>query len=181
MPEDKTKKARWYVIYVNTSQENKVSDLIKLRAENTGISDLIPEILVPTQEKIAIKKGEKKTVTEKIFQGYIFVKMVLNDQTWPLVRDTQGVINFAGTGREPTPVPESEIDAIKEFSEEKQSSYKLDVIEGDRVKITNGDFKDFTGTVAQIDKDKGKVKVMVMFLNREVPVELDVTSIIPEE
>lgn len=175
------KKSRWYVIYCNTGQENKVADLIKVRAENTGISEFITEILVPTQEKIAIKKGEKKTVTEKIFQGYIFVQMYLNDQTWPLVRDTQGVINFAGTGKEPTPVPDSEIEAIKEFSLEKQSSYKLDIIEGDRVKITNGDFKDFSGTVAEIDKDKGKVKVMVMFLNREVPVELDVTSIIPEE
>jgi transcriptional antiterminator NusG len=177
---DQSKKPKWYVVYCNTGQENKVAELINLKASNTGLSEYILEVLVPTQEKIAIKKGEKKTVTEKIFQGYIFVNMYLNDKTWPLVRDTQGVINFAGTGREPTPVAESEINAIKEFSKEKQSSYKLDIIEGDKVKITTGDFKDFTGTVTEIDKDKGKVKVMVIFLNREVPVELDVTSIIPE-
>lgn len=175
------KKARWYVIYCNTGQENRVSDLIKLRAENAGLSEQILEVLVPTQEKIAIKKGKKKTVTEKIYKGYIFVRMVLSDQTWPLVRDTQGVINFAGTGKEPTPVADSEIEAIIKFSEIKQSSYKLDVMEGERVKITTGDFKDFTGTVTEIDHDKGKVKVNVVFLNREVPVELDVTSIVPEK
>lgn len=174
------KKARWYVVYCNTGQENKVSDLIKIRAQNAGLSEQIHEILVPTQQKIAIRKGEKKTVTEKIYKGYIFVKMLLNDQTWPLVRDTQGVISFAGTGKEPTPVPDSEIEAIKKFTEEKHSSYKLDIVEGEKVKIANGDFKDFVGTVTEIDYEKGKVKVNVVFLNREVPVELDVTNIIPE-
>jgi transcription termination/antitermination protein NusG len=181
MPDSTTKKSRWYIIYVNSGQENKVADLINLRAENTGISEFIEEVLVPTQEKIAIKKGEKKTVTEKMYQGYVFVKMVLNDATWPLVRDTQGVIKFAGTGTEPTPVPEYEVEAIKELTKEKQSSYKLDIIEGDKVKITSGDFKDFTGTVAEIDRDKGKVKVMVIMFSQERPIELDVTSIVPEK
>jgi transcriptional antiterminator NusG len=181
MPSNLQKKPRWYVIYCNTGQENKVADLIKLRAENTGLTEVIPETLVPTQEKIAIKKGVKKSVTEKIYQGYLFVRMVLNDQTWPLVRDTQGVINFAGTGKEPTPVPDEQVNAILEYSKVKQSSYKLDVMEGEKVKITNGVYENFTGTIAEIDHDKGKVKVMVIVFNREVPVELDVTDIVPEK
>lgn len=181
MPANTKQKSRWYVVYCNTGQENKVSELIKLRAENTGVSEFIHEVLVPTQEKIAIRKGNKKTVTEKMFQGYVFIHMVLNDQTWPLVRDTQGVINIAGTGKEPTPVPESQIEAIKELSKSQQSSYKLDLSVGDKVLITTGELKDFSGTIKSIDKDKGKVEVLVMFLSREVPVELDVTNIIPEE
>ncbi len=180
MPSNKQKKPSWYVIYCNTGQENKVADLINLRAENTGLKDFITETLVPNQEKIAIKKGEKKTVSEKVYPGYLFVQMVLNDQTWPLVRDTQGVINFAGTGREPTIVPDSEVEAIKEFSKQKQSSYKLDIIEGEKVKITNGDFKNFSGVVTGIDKDKGKVKVSVTVFQRETSIELDVTDIVPE-
>jgi len=179
MPSNTQQKSRWYVIYCNTGQENKVADLINLRAENSGLKDFILDTLVPTQEKIAIKKGERKTVTEKIYQGYLFVNMVLNDQTWPLVRDTQGVINFAGTGREPTPVPDNEVEAIKEFSKQKQSSYKLDIIEGEEVKIISGDFKNFTGTVVGIDRDKGKVKVSVMVFSRETVIELEVTDIVP--
>ena len=170
-------KPRWYVIHVNTGQENRVGDLIRVRAENTGVSEFITEVLVPTQEKIAIRKGEKKTVKERIFQGYILVQMVLNDQTWPLVRDTQGVINFAGTDKKPTPLPQDQVDSIIEFSKQTQSSYKLDIIEGDIVTVTQGNFKDFTGTITAIDKDKGKVKVMIHFLGREVPAELDVTHI----
>lgn len=172
-------KPRWYVIYCNTGQENKVADLIKVRAENSGLKDFIIETLVPTQEKITIKKGEKKAVAEKIYKGYIFVNMVLNDKTWPLIRDTQGVINFAGTGKEPTPVTDAEIEAIKEFAKQKQSSYKLNIIEGDKIKIINGDFKNFTGTITAIDRDKGKVKVSVMVFSRETAIELDVTDIEP--
>ncbi len=172
------KKAKWYVIYCNSGQEDTVSGLIKIRAQNAGLSDQIQDILVPTVEKITVRKGEKKTVKEKVYKGYIFIKMILNDQTWPLVKDTPGVIRFAGTGKEPTPIPESEIDAIKEISGQQFSSYKLDVSEGDKVKITSGDFKDFTGTVTKIDYESGKVTVNVIFLNREVPVELDVTHIV---
>jgi len=174
---NKEKKPRWYVISCISGQENSIADLIKVRAENTGISDMILDVLVPSQEKIAIKRGEKKTVKEKIFPGYILVNMVLNDSTWPLVRDTQGVTNFAGTDRKPTPLSEAEVQSIIEFSKQTQSSYKMDIIHGDVVTITQGDFKDFTGTISQIDKDKGSVKVLIQFLGREVPVELDVTHI----
>lgn len=177
---NKEKKARWYVISCISGQENKTADLIRVRAENARISDLILDVIVPTQEKIAIKKGNKVTVKEKIFPGYILVNMVLNDDTWPLIRDTQGVTNFAGTDRKPTPLAEQEVQSIIEFSKQKESSYKVNLVEGDVVTVTNGDFKDFTGTVAEIDKDKGRVKVMIQFLGREVPVELDVTHIIKQ-
>jgi transcriptional antiterminator NusG len=176
----KDQKPRWYVISCISGQENRVADLIKVRAENIGISEFIYDVLVPTQEKIAIKKGEKKTVKEKIFPGYILVNIVLNDDTWPLIRDTQGVTNFAGTDKKPTPLTEAEVQSIVDFSKQTQSSYKIDIFEGDVVTVTQGDFKDFTGAITEIDRDKGKVKVMIQFLGREVPVELDVTNIIKQ-
>lgn len=175
-----TKKARWYVISCISGQENKTADLIRVRAENAGISDLILDVLVPTQEKISIKKGNKVTVKEKIFPGYVLVNMVLNDSTWPLIRDTQGVTNFAGTDRKPTPLAPQEVQSIIDFSQQKQSSYKVNLSEGDVVTVTHGDFKDFTGTIAEIDKDKGRVKVMIQFLGREVPVDLDVSHIVKQ-
>lgn len=168
---------RWYILYSASGQENKVKELIRLRSENIGISEMIEEILIPTQEKIAIKKGEKVSVTEKIYPGYLFIKMQLNDKTWPLIMDTQGVANFAGTGKRPTPVPESEVQAILKASEEKQSSYKISLHEGDRVIITHGDFKDFEGTIAEIDENKGRLKVQIQFLNRPVIAEVDITNI----
>jgi transcription termination/antitermination protein NusG len=174
------KKPRWYVISVVSSQENRVADLIKTRAENAGLGEQILDVLVPTQEKIAIKRGEKKSVKEKIFPGYILVNMILSDSTWPLIRDTQGVTNFAGTDRKPTPLSPDEVQSIIDFSQQKQSSYKIDILEGDVIQVTQGDFKDFTGTITEIDKDKGRVKVMIQFLGREVPVELDVTHIVKQ-
>lgn len=176
----KNKTPRWYVINCVSSQENRIADLIKVRAENLGLSEYIKEVLVPTQEKIAIRRGEKKTVKEKIFPGYILVHMILNDDTWPLIRDTQGVTSFAGTDRRPTPLTEDEIKTIVEFSQQKQSSYKVDIMEGDIITVTQGEFKDFTGSITEIDRDKGKVKVMIRFLGRDVPVELDVTHIVKQ-
>jgi transcription termination/antitermination protein NusG len=174
------KKPRWYVISCISGQENSIADLIKVRAENTGLSEMVLDVLVPSQEKIAIRRGEKKTVKEKIFPGYILVHMVLSDATWPLIRDTQGVTNFAGTDLKPTPLRDEEVQSIIDFSNQTQSSYKVDIIEGDVVTVTQGDFKDFTGTITEIDKDKGRVKVLIQFLGREVPVELDVTHIVKQ-
>ncbi len=176
----KDAKPRWYVIFCTSGQENKVADLIKVRAENTGISEYFEEVIVPTQEKIAIKKGKKVTVKEKIYPGYLLIKMVLNDSTWPLVRDTQGVSNFAGTDNKPTPITDTELQAIVEYSQQKESSYKINITEGDVVSVTSGVYKDFTGSVVEVDRDKGKVKVMLRFLGREVPVELDVTNIVKQ-
>lgn len=177
MENNKNEKFLWYIVHCNTGQESTVADLIKTRANNYGLKDYIEEIYVPIQEKITLKKGKKQTINEKIFKGYIFIKMILNDKTWPLVRDTQGVINFTGTAKKPTPIKEEEVEAIKKYCSRQESSYKVKILEGDRVKITVGEFKDFTGTVTHIDYDKGKVVVMVQFLNRDVPVELDIANI----
>jgi transcription termination/antitermination protein NusG len=178
--QNNTKKSRWYVISCVSNQEGKVAELIRVRAENAGISDLILDVLVPTQEKIAIKKGNKVTVKEKIFPGYVLVNMVLDDSTWPLIRDTQGVTNFAGTDRKPTPLSPDEVQGIIDFTQQKQSSYKVTLSDGDVVTVTHGDFKDFTGTVIEVDRDKGRVKVMIQFLGREVPVDLDVSHIVKQ-
>lgn len=177
MQSKKNENFSWYIVHCNTGQENTVADLIKIRANNYGLKDYIEEIYIPIQQKVGLKKGKKQSINEKIFKGYIFIKMVLNDKTWPLVRDTQGVINFTGTAKKPTPIKPEEVEAIKKYCAQQESSYKVKLSEGDRVKITVGEFKDFTGTITSIDYDKGKVVVIVQFLNRDVPVELDITNI----
>jgi transcriptional antiterminator NusG len=180
MQSNKEKEFKWYALYCISNQENKVANLIKTRMENAGLSDSLDEIIIPTQEKVTIKKGQRKTVNERFLQGYMLIKVVLDDKTWPLIRDTQGVINFVGTDKKPTPLPESEVKSIIDFSETQESSYKLDVSEGDTVKVIEGEFKDFTGTIETIDYEKGKLRVILQFLGREVPVELDVNYIIKQ-
>ena len=179
MLKDKSKNFSWYIVHCNSGQEGTVSELIKIRASNAGLSEYIKEIYIPVQEKETFHKGQKKTVQEKLFKGYIFINMVLNDQTWPLVRDTAGVINFTGTDRKPTPVSSKEISSIKEMCEKGNLSLKIDLSVGSKVKIVVGEFKDFAGTVKEIDHEKGRAVVTVQFLNREVDVEVDVLSISP--
>lgn len=165
---------RWYAVYCVSNQENKIVNLIKTRIENAGLSEFLEEIIIPTQEKVLLRKGQKKTVNERFLPGYILIKMVLNDNTWPMVRDTQGVINFVGTDKKPSPLTEKEVSAIVEFSNTKVPTYKINYSEGDTVVVKDGEFKDFTGTIDSIDTAKGKIKVNLQFLGREVPVELDV-------
>lgn len=175
MSEEKEKiDLKWYAIYCISNQENKVVNLIKTRIDNAGLSKYLDELIVPIKEKLVLKKGQKKTVNERFLPGYILARMELNDNTWPLLRDTQGVINFVGTDKKPTPLTTKEVESIVEFSESEEASYKIDFGEGDVVKVTDGEFKDFTGAIENIDEERGKIKVVLQFLGREVPVELDV-------
>ncbi|MDO8638170.1 MAG: transcription termination/antitermination protein NusG [Candidatus Daviesbacteria bacterium] len=166
--------ARWYVVHTYSGHENKVSAALKQRIESEHLEHRILEILVPTQEKIEIKGGKKATVKEKIFPGYILVKMVLDDTSWLAVRTTQGVTSFIGMSQKPTPISEAEVASIIKFmTQGAQPTFKTIYTEGDTVKITDGPFAEFIGKVESIDKERGKVKVLVSIFGRETPVELD--------
>jgi len=164
---------RWYVIHVYSGHETKVARAIKQRVETMRLEDKIFETLVPTQEKIEVKAGKKETVTEKIFPGYILVKMILDDQSWLTVRTTQGVTAFVGMGNRPTPISDKEVEAIQKFMRQEAPKFKTSFSAGEAVKITDGPFTDFLGTIDSIDDARGKLKVFVSIFGRETPVELD--------
>ena len=167
------KKARWYVVHTYSGHENKVAEALKQRAETLDLTDKIIAVLIPTQDKIQIKRGQRKTVTEKIFPGYMLVQIELTDNAWLAVRTTQGVTGFVGIGNKPTPLPKHEVEAIKKYMTQAAPSYKADYSEGEAVRIVDGPFNDFLGTVNSINEEKGQVEVLVNIFGRETPVTLD--------
>jgi transcription termination/antitermination protein NusG len=167
------KRARWYVVHTYSGHENKVAETLKQRAETMGQIDKILEMLIPTQEKIQIKRGKKQTVREKIFPGYMLLKMILTDESWLLVRTTQGITGFVGMGNKPTPISQKEVQAIQKYMSQGAPTYKANFENGEAVKIVEGPFADFIGTVDGINEPKGKVTVLVSIFGRETPVELD--------
>ena len=169
--------AKWYVLNIRTGYENSIQKELRQRAEATGMEDKIDEILVPVQKKITVKKGKQEVKEEKIFPGYILVKMELDNKTWDLVTNTEGVRGFVKTDKYPKPLAESEVLAITKFMEVEQPSFKTSFSVGEAVKITEGAFADFIGSVEEIDTTKGKIKVLISFLGREAPVELDLSQV----
>jgi transcriptional antiterminator NusG len=169
--------AKWYVLNIRTGYENSIQKELRQRAEATGMEDKIDEILVPVQKKITVKKGKQEVKEEKIFPGYILVKMELDNKTWDIVTNTDGVRGFVKTDKYPKPLAESEVLAITKFMEVEQPSFKTSFSVGEAVKITEGAFADFIGSVEEIDTTKGKIKVLISFLGREAPVELDLSQV----
>lgn len=167
------RKARWYVVHTYSGHENKVAATLKQKIKASGYEDRILDVMVPTQEKIEVREGKKVTLQEKIFPGYILVQMELNDETWHMVRSTPGVTSFVGIGNKPTPLDEKEVSTIQKFSELEAPTYKAAFTIDEAVRIVDGPFADFLGTVDKIDEEKGKVRVLVSIFGRETPVELD--------
>lgn len=165
--------AKWYVVHTYSGHENKVAATLKQRIESEHLEEKILEVLVPTQDKIEIKSGKKATIKEKIFPGYILIKMVLDDISWLAVRTTQGVTSFVGMGNKPTPISEAEVATIVKFTQSETPLYKQVFTVDDTVKIVDGPFSDFIGKVDNVDEERGKVKVLVSIFGRETPVELD--------
>lgn len=166
-------KARWYVVHTYSGHENKVAATLKQRLVSMNLEGKILEILVPTQEKIEVKDGKKVTVHDKIFPGYLLIKMELDDESWAAVRSTAGVTAFVGTGNRPTALPEAEVQTIMKFMRMEAPKYKASFTVGEAIKIVDGPFADFLGTVDEINEEKGKVKALVSIFGRETPVELD--------
>lgn len=165
--------ARWYIVHTYSGHENKVAKSIKQRVQSLGFETRIFDIIVPTRNTIKVSQGKKETVKEKIFPGYVLVKMILDDESWLLIRTTQGVTAFIGAGNKPTPISEKEVEAIQKFMDAEEPLYKTAFTIGEAVKIVDGPFSDFLGTIDDIDEAKGKLKVLVSIFGRETPVELD--------
>jgi transcriptional antiterminator NusG len=171
-------KAKWYVVHTYSGHELKVAEQLKVRIASMNVEGKIFEVVIPAQDKIQVKKGQKKTIKEKILPGYILIKMIVDDQSWLAVRTTQGVTAFIGSvGKRPTPIPQREVDTIMKFMEVKAPKYKSTFTSGEAVKIVEGPFADFLGTVAHIDETKGKLSVLVSIFGRETPVELDFAQV----
>ncbi len=171
--EDASSNAKWYIVHTYSGHENKVAKTLRQRAETMGYDAKIADIIIPTRDTIKVSQGKKENVKEKIFPGYVLVKMELTDETWLLVRTTQGVTAFIGASNKPTPISEKEVEAIQKFMQLEQPTYKASFSVSEAVKIVDGPFADFLGTVESIDESKGKIRVLVSIFGRETPVELD--------
>ena len=164
---------RWYVLHTYSGYEENVMRNLKQRIESLDMEDKIFDVLVPTETKIKIKNGKRTTLREKIFPGYVLVNMMVDDDSWYVVRNTPNVTGFVGSGTTPTPVSEEEIKELQRRMGIEEPNYTLDVTIGDTVRIVDGPFKNFEGKVGEIDEARGKVKVLVSMFGRETPVELD--------
>ena len=178
MPKQVTTGERhWYAIHTYSGYEDNVSRNLTQRVESLGFEDKIFSVLVPKEKKIRIKGGKREILEEKIYPGYVLVEMVVDDDSWYVVRNTPNVTGFIGAGTVPTPSSTEEVDILMKRMGVEEPKYKIDVAPGDRVKITDGPFKDFDGKVAEIDPEKGRIKVFVTIFGRETPVELDFLQI----
>ena len=172
--------AAWYVINTYSGHEYKVIDALKIRIKTMALEDQIFQAIVPIQSKMIIRRGAKVKTQEKTFPGYVIIQMVLNDDSWITVRTTQGVTGFIGIGNKPTPISQSEVDTIVKTTEEDKPKFQTPFGIGDVVKITSGPFADFIGTIDSVDQEKGKIRCLVSFFERETPVELDFLQVTKE-
>lgn len=168
-------KARWYVVHTYSGHENKVKVNIEKMVENRGMQDLILEIVVPTEDRVEIKNGEKKIKTKKMFPGYVIIKMIVNNESWYLVRNTQGVTGFVGHGSDPIPLTDEEITRMGI----EKVYIDLDVKPGDTVRVISGLFEGFMGEVLEVSKEKQVLTVKVSMFGRDTPVELEFGQVTP--
>ena len=170
---ESTEERGWYVIHCYSGYENTVRHNLEQRIDSMGMKDKIFDVVIPTQEEIEVKDGKRKTIERHIFPGYVLVNMILTDDSWFIVRNTPGVTGFVGMGNQPTPLRAEEVNNIIKRMEADAPVVKVTYKIGEKVRIVDGPFNDFRATVAEIDQDKAKVRVMVNFFGRETPVELD--------
>ena len=178
MPKQATTEERhWYAIHTYSGYKDNVARNLKQRVESLGFENKIFNVLVPKEKKIKIRGGKRETIEEKLYAGYVLVEMIVDDASWYVVRNTPNVTGFIGAGTIPTPLSVAEIDILMKRMGVDEPKYKIDIEVGDRVKITDGPFKDFDGKVSDVDPEKGRVKVLVTIFGRETPVELDFLQI----
>ncbi len=169
----KDKSPKWYVIHTYSGYENKVKTDLEKTVKNRELEDFFFEIVVPMEEQIEIKEGKRKTNLKKVFPGYVLIKMIVTEETWYIVRNTRGVTGFVGSGTDPIPLTDEEIRNMG--FEEVPVNIDYDV--NDSVRVLNGPLETFVGTVQEINKEKGKVKVLVSMFGRETPVELEFSQV----
>lgn len=164
---------RWYVIHTYSGYENKVKTDLEKKIKNRELEEFFFDIVVPMEEQIEIKEGQRKTNLKKVFPGYVLIKMIVTEKTWYIVRNTRGVTGFVGSGTDPIPLTENEIRAMGFEVAEVNVDYDIK----DSVRVIDGPLRDFIGTVVEINKDKHKVKVLVSMFGRETPVELEFSQV----
>ncbi|MTT32782.1 transcription termination/antitermination protein NusG [Terrilactibacillus sp. BCM23-1] len=170
----------WYVIHTYSGYENKVKTNLEKRVESMGMSDKIFRILVPVEEETEIKNGQKKSAIKKVFPGYVLTEMIMTDDSWYVVRNTPGVTGFVGSsgaGSKPMPLLPEEVDSILKQMGMKEARTDIDFQLKEQVKVKEGPFADFVGSIEDIDIEKGKIKVHVNMFGRETPVELDFNQV----
>lgn len=167
----------WYAIHTYSGYENAVLRNLRQRIESLGMQNKIFNVVIPTEKKIKVVGGKRQTVEEKIYPGYILVDMVVDDDSWFIVRNTPRVTGFVGSGVTPVPLTQPEIDLLFKRMSTDHAKHKIDFAIGESVIVTDGPFKDLEGKVGDIDEEKGKIKVLVSMFGRETPVELDFLQI----
>ena len=161
--------AKWYVAHTYSGYENKVKEDLEKTVENRGLQDMILEISYPTEEVVEMKDGKRKVVTRKMLPGYVMIKMIMNDKTWNVVRNTRGVTGFVGPGSKPVPLTDEEVTKLGV----EYIPIELDLSVGESVRVVSGPLENFIGTVEALDPERQKVKLTVSIFNRDTPVELD--------
>ncbi len=170
---------RWYIVHTYSGQEDRVKKNLDLRIQSLDMQNRIFQVVVPTEEEVIFKDGKRKSEQRKLFPGYILVQMNMDDKSWQVVRETPGVTGFISTEDEndkrakPVPLEDSQLESILKQSESGPARIKIGLQPGEMVRISEGPFIDFVGSVGDVDESKGKVRVLVSFFGRETPVELD--------
>lgn len=168
-----TPEGQWYVLHTYSGYENKVRKSIESRVDALDLGDRVYEIVVPTQEEIEIRNGQRFPIHRKVFPGYVLVRMQMDDETWYALRNTPGVTGFVNVNNKPVPLGETEVQSILKGMTAEAPKVKMSFQMGDTVRIIDGPFADFRGEIDEINNEKGKIKVLVSFFGRETPVELD--------
>jgi transcription termination/antitermination protein NusG len=168
---------RWFVIHTYSGYENKVRTNLERRVESMGMQKKIFRVLVPTEDEIEIKDGKRRIAKKKVFPGYVLVEMLMDDDSWYVVRNTPGVTGFVGSGTKPLPLQEREVKAILNKLDDETPKFRITYQKGSAVRINSGPFMDFSGVVDEILPEKEKVRVLVSIFGRETPVELDFTQV----
>ena len=163
----------WFVIHTYSGYENKVKTNLEHRVASMDMRDKIFQVVVPVENEVEVRDGQRRTVQRKIFPGYVLVEMMMSDDSWYVVRNTPGVTGFVGSGNKPTPLQESEVKSILKQMKAEAPRVKISFARGQSVRIIDGPFAEFIGVVDDLNHEKGKVRVLVSFFGRETPVELD--------
>jgi len=167
----------WYTVHTYSGYENAVARNLKQRIESLGMGGKIFDVIIPTEKKIKVTGGKRQTVEEKIYPGYILVDMIVDDESWYVVRNTPRVTGFVGAGTTPVPLSQEEVDILFKRMSTDTAKHKVDFTVGEPVIVADGPFKELEGRIGEIDDEKGKVKVLVSMFGRETPVELDFLQI----